>query len=172
MHAIDLDVEIEAGKRRKWPQIYPRSASWVLSKNSSAMFNRITDAVIHLTNFGLIRVNVKNYPDLFATQNVRKRCEEKFVTKIRVPEYNKSLGRVEDFTTMFLSLVVGTLVAAVVFVAEMFAKGEEGKEGKQNLKKEEYAELVMSLNEDDEVYKQVVEILNPYVKSRSVIKAW
>ena len=172
MHAIDLDVEIEAGKKRKWPQIYPRSASWILSKNSSAVFGKITDAVIHLTNFGLIRVNVKNYPDLFATQNVRKRCEEKFVTKIRVPEYNKSLGRVEDFTTMFLSLVVGTVVAAVAFGVEMFAKIKDGNEGDQNLDKLEYAELLMSLDEDDIVYKQVVKILNPYVKKGSVRMAW
>ena len=120
LHVVQFSVEPSPGRRYIFPYDYNQHSSWLISKRQTELARIVSSAVSYIRNFGLVQAiaNAVKQPKVFLTQNSRKRCVEMFRTKIRVPPYNESMGKLMDLTTLFLVLMVGCAGGCVVCVGE------------------------------------------------------
>ena len=120
MHAVVLDVDMGGNMFFKFPDDFNSRLSWMINKSKTKLLYRITSAFAQLREHGFVTAtrNVFSASQFFRSRMTRSKCEKEFQTRIRTPEYNQALGKLNDLTTLFLALLIGWGVGLAVAFGE------------------------------------------------------
>ena len=175
-HPLNLWIELSKGYWYTFPKHFCQPASIVMSQKNSSLIQQMEAEYLKLHKFGLVRAMSRLRLDSTGRNKSSKMltyrsCRIRQTTKLRAPEYNKALGKLQDETTTFLCLLVGFRVGWASLVCEFlfFRKDDNAAERKirYEIRRKRLVEFVLrsEYDEIDELETCVAGMMNRIEKT-------
>ena len=122
---VEFIIEGKKGWLMKWPNDFITASSLLLSRKTESINNELVPAYIKIMNFGLLQAIKRTKADTerglrFRKVVINQSCKETLKTKIREPEYGgRPLGRLKNYSMVFVAAIAGGVVAGVVWIGEL-----------------------------------------------------